>query len=682
MLSLTLIHEALWAQREEELDLQTFIESLFNDPQGLLNYEDLYERLLLLYENPINLNSASTEELQSLFMLSPKQIIALQNYITQEGKLLTSFELQYIEGFDLSTINKLLPFIIINPLDVERDDRPFLKRILTERNNYLLFRYERTLESKRGYSAVDDETSPAYAGNPDKLYLRYRVAKTGDFSLGFTTEKDPGEQIIWNKETQRFGTDFWSGHFMKENQGKWRKAIIGDYQLQLGQGLLFGSGLNTGKGSETINGLQKAHLGLRPYTSVVEGGFLRGIATTYKLNKPISITSFFSRLGQDATIREGEDEGFESYFSSLQTAGLHRTANEISKKNLVTETVYGINLDYKPDDFKRIGVIVTANHFSIPLLRSDQPYNQFEFSGKQNQNLSLYGNINWRQFNFFGEGAISKNGGKGLIAGLSTSLSDRIDFSMILRNYQRNFHSFRAAAFSEGSRSINEKGIYWGLKYLLNNKFYLSAYYDSFSFPWLRFRVDAPSSGNDYMVRLNYSPKRDINTYLQYRKRNKEENFSTTDSNQNIVAMSHKNQWLLNIEFKNGPLSFKSRVQYSNFRIENEFTNGMAFMQDAVFKADAFTLSGRMAIFDTEGSQNRQYAYERDVLYAFSIPGYSGRGIRNYLLLHYKVSRQIDVWTRVARTTFYDRNEIGTGLETIDGNKRTDIKFQIRYKIR
>ena len=70
--------------------------------------------------------------------------------------------------------------------------------------------------------------------------------------------------------------DFWSAHLMLENQGKFRKLIVGDYQLQLGQGLLFGAGFGVGKGAETVNALQRVTLGIRPYTSVLEGGFLRG----------------------------------------------------------------------------------------------------------------------------------------------------------------------------------------------------------------------------------------------------------------------------------------------------------------------------------------------------------------------------------------------------------------------
>ena len=139
---------------------------------------------------------------------------------------------------------------------------------------------------------------------------------------------------------------------------------------------------------------------------------------------------------------------------------------------------------------------------------------------------------------------------------------------------------------------------------------------------------------------------------------------------------------MINIDFTAAPdLRLKSRVQWSNYELDFEKTSGVAFIQDASYKLNNWSFSARMAFFDTEGNQNRQYAYERDVLYAFSIPAYSGRGIRNYFLVQHRASRKIDVWARIARTTFYDRDEIGTGLEGIDGDKRTEIKVQVRYKL-
>ena len=672
----------VWAQRNENFDLQSFIESLFNLQDEGLNYEDLYERLLLLYENPVNLNSASVDQLKGLYILSDPQIDSLKSYIENNGKLLTVYELQLVPGFDFNTIEKLVPFVTVDANELTADDRPLLQRILSERNNYLIYRFERTLEEKEGNTEPESPDDTRYAGGPSKHYLRYRVAKPGDFSFGITTELDAGEKFTWAPSTKRYGMDFWSVHGMVENYKGFRKIIIGDYQLQFGQGLIFGAGFGVGKGSETINALERVNLGIKPYTSVIEGGFLRGAAVTYDLGNKFEVTAFASHLKQDASIQRNE-ETFEDYFSSIQTTGFHRTPNEIANKGQIAETVLGANLHLKINETTHLGLVVNSNNFSLPIQRSNQAYNQFEFSGKSNYNVSLYTNFSLRQFHFFGEAGLSKSGGNGSIFGFTSNLSPRVDFAMIFRNYARDFHALRGASFSEGSRNINESGIYWGFKYTLNRKFFLTAYYDTFQFPWLRFRVNAPSEGNDYLLRLNYLPSSSVKMYLQFRNKRKEENTEDPMDGSMLIRLGTKRQVLANFEYRvNSQLTFKSRVQLSDFKIANEFNDGYAFIQDIVYTKGKFIFSGRMAIFDTEGANNRQYAYERDVLYSFSIPAYSGEGIRNYLLIQYKLNRQIDLWARIARTSYYDRNEVGTGLETINGDKRTDVKFQIRYKFR
>lgn len=680
LLALMLVHYS-YGQVQPSFDLQSFVEKRFNDQQEGLNYEELYERLLLLYENPIDLNTANEEELMNLGLLSATQIDSFIQYQLENGRILTLYELQYIEEFDLATITSILPFVTLT--NRSKSDLPLLKRILAERNNYLIMRYERILEKKRGYGINEGDDQSRYLGSADKTYLRYKVSKAGDFSFGFTTEKDAGEQIIWDPSTRKFGNDFWSAHGLVEKQGRWRKIIIGDYQLQFGQGLVFGSGFAMGKGSETVNTLERVNRGISPYTSVIEGGFLRGIATTYEISPKLTTTIFLSRLNQSANLRVGSEDTFVNYFSSIQLTGLHRTDTEIENRQSIHEKVYGLELHYTSDQRSKFGVIAAANNFSIPVLRSNQPYNYFEFTGKENVNLSVYGNTQWQRFQLFGEMALSKSGGLGSLGGFTSRLSKRIDLSMVVRNYDRNFHSIRGSSFAEGSRNINESGIYWGIKYKLNSQFNLTAYYDSFRFPWLRFRINKPSTGSDYLVRLNLAPNRLVKSYFQLRGKRKAENRTITETNQTEVRLSRSMQYLLNTRYSiSSALSGQTRAQYSSYDIGGENTFGYGMMQDIIYTTPKLSISSRMALFDTEGQQNRQYAYERDVLYAFSIPGYSGQGIRNYLLFSYRMTPHIDIWARIARTTFYDRNEIGTGLETIIGNKRTDVKFQIRYKMR
>ena len=126
------------AQHNENFDLESFIESLFNLQEQSLNYEDLYERLLLLYENPIDINSASVKELKGLYILSDPLIDSIQSYIKKNGKFLTLFELQLVPGLEFPTIEKLLPFVTVDPNDLLKDGRPLFQRIINERNNYLI----------------------------------------------------------------------------------------------------------------------------------------------------------------------------------------------------------------------------------------------------------------------------------------------------------------------------------------------------------------------------------------------------------------------------------------------------------------------------------------------------------------------------------------------------------------
>ena len=90
-------------------------------------------------------------------------------------------------------------------------------------------------------------------------------------------EKDPGEEFFTGSKKQGF--DFYSGHFFMKNFGVLKALAVGDYQAQFGQGLTFWSGLAFGKSADAI-GIKRNAVGLRPYTSVDENRFLRGVATT------------------------------------------------------------------------------------------------------------------------------------------------------------------------------------------------------------------------------------------------------------------------------------------------------------------------------------------------------------------------------------------------------------------
>ena len=137
-----------------------------------LDYTTLFDDLAYYYEHPLNINSASTEELESLYLLTELQIAAIRQHIQQYGDLRNLYELQAVQGLDLPTIRGLVYFVTVNP--VMRWSDISWKALATEGSHDLFMRYKRTLETQQGF-IPDPETGTApYAGSPDYLYSRYR----------------------------------------------------------------------------------------------------------------------------------------------------------------------------------------------------------------------------------------------------------------------------------------------------------------------------------------------------------------------------------------------------------------------------------------------------------------------------------------------------------------------------
>ncbi len=670
----------------QNIDLDLLVQELFAEQDDeSISYEDLYETLFQYYQRPIDLNHTSPEELASLYLLSRPQIVAFFNYIQENGELLSIYELQAIPGFDRLTINQLLPFVRVQDAGLQADTRPLWQRVVGEDNNALILRYERTLQQRRGYTSADTtrSNSSRYLGSPDKLYLRYRISHARDYSFGFTAEKDAGEQFTWSPTTRRYGFDYYTLHLQLYNKGRFKTIALGDYQLQIGQGLLLSSGYSVGKGSETITTVSRPNLGIRPYNSVLEYAFLRGGAVTYDLGK-VDVTAFYSNKLVDANLQTQLDTLLteQQFFSGIQTTGFHRTPTELANKDRVREQVYGGSAQYQSSD-KTLAVGITAlgTHYSSSVQKAGAPYQRFEFSGTDNYNVGANYSYTWQNVYLFGETAVSRSGGLGSVNGLIANLSNAVELSMLYRHYARDFHAFYGGAFGEGTRTINERGFYTGIKIKPLPKWEITAYYDRFTFPWLRYLVDAPSRGDEYLVRVYFKPTRQSSLYAQMRHESKGRNRSNNTTALDYVAQAERQNYLLYFETSpSKTFNLKSRVQFSTYAQESPQQTGYLIAQDINMTFDKVRLSTRYALFDTDSYDTRQYAYERDVLYAFSIPAFSGKGTRMYALLQFRPLRHLDVWVKYGLTHYRNQDRIGSGLETIEGAKRSDMKVQARYK--
>ena len=673
-----------WAQNEitENLNFERVIENLLPQQEFDLDYNDLYDRLFTLYSNPLDLNKVKRTDLQSLFFLTEEQISGLLEYKESYGKILSYFELLSIEGFEKETVQRLIPFVIIDLNPVES-----LKTSISHPDNHELFlRYQTTLEQKKGYTTADTTSSgrvtSRYAGDPNRLYARYLYSKSRQYSFGFTVEKDPGERITWDPQTSRYGLDYYSFHGMIENRWIFKKIVIGDFSMDYGQGLIYGSGIRIGKGFEPVTTIRRNNLGIRPYRSVYENKNFSGIAIS-TMGKSLEFNVFYSYINRDAILREDTIAVQDQFISYIQTIGLHRTPSEINAKHSLSDQSFGGNVNFKTGNRKmEIGLNGIYTKYNFPLLPNSRKYNQFEFSGLTNHLGGLYFNYYLKNAHVFGEMAVSKSKGKAISTGIVASLSSQIQASIHYRNYDKNFHSFYGKAFGENTKIGNEQGIYWGLRILPISKLVITTYFDFFNFPWLKYQVDAPSQGKDFMISGTYLVNQNLNFRFQYRNKTKEMNYKDEELPYVLIEPKTTERLLLDMDFAiNANFSMKTRIQGSHVDFSSKMGTGFILAQDIIYTQQKYSLSTRFAIFDTDNYDNRQFIYERDLLYVYSIPSFYNQGVRYYIVGRYNLSKNVSFWIKFAQTKYYGTETIGSGLERIIGETKSNLSFQFRLRL-
>nr|MBI1230089.1 helix-hairpin-helix domain-containing protein [Cytophagales bacterium] len=688
--ALQVFQAALYAQDElrQDIDIEAFIEELFALQEEEINYEDLYESLLQTHLNRLPLNQVQAEGLQSLYILSPLQVNSLLSYREQVGPLLSIYELQAVPHWDLETIRRIAPFVTIGD-SAGQPVGGLWRKLKDERDAYFILRHRRVWQMRKGFTPPDTlrdgSVSSRYQGDPNDLYARFRIQHANDYSIGFTLNKSQGEAFVWDQATDRYGFNFSSFHATFMQKGRWKSISLGDYQLQFGQGLVYGAGFSVGKGAESITTVRRSTLGVRPYSSVLEFGFFRGAAATYQVGR-WELTGHYSRAPRDARIQTQVDslDQPSDFFSSLLQSGLHRTSSEISAKSQAREDNVGGNINYRSANRNfQWGMNTLFTRYNRPFIPTARVYNGFEFRGESNQVHSTYFSHNYQNYFFFGESAVSKSGGQGSILGVMSSLHPHINLSLLWRKFDRNFHTFYGNAFSEGTRPINEEGVYLGLSYTPSRKFSWNGYYDYFRFPWMRFRVYAPSQGSEWLMRWSYRPDKRTHLFVQVRQESKARNLLSA-MQQGVtyqLAQANRRNFVVNLDHQFSAVwSMKSRIQASRFTFGESNTAGFAIVQDVQGEWNNLRISGRLALFDTEDYENRQYVYEKNVLWAFSLPAYHGQGLRYYLLGQWRISQKLTLWARWARTAYTDRESIGTGLQEIQGNAVSETTAQLRYQ--
>ncbi|MFM6926366.1 MAG: hypothetical protein ACKOU7_12745 [Ferruginibacter sp.] len=639
--------------------------------------DDSYLQLLVQFmKDPIELNEADAADLALLRILTPLQVQHFISYRNLVGKLIDVYELQAVPGWDMGTIQKIRPYISVSN---KISSVSSLKARLKKGEHYILLRGSQGPERSKGYLLDSSTATNFYPGSPQKILFRYKYNFKNLLQYGFVAEKDAGEQFFKGKQKQGF--DFYSAHIFIKNSGIIRTLAIGDFVVNLGQGLTQWQSLAFKKSADVLN-IKREGAVFRPYNSAGEINFHRGIAVTLAKGK-WQFSVFGSYRNIDANFVSDTSQNQDDFVSSLQTSGYHRTKSETDDKAIQQQLAFGGNFSYQ---LKRLSLGINAVHynFKFPLVKSSDPYNKYALAGSQFGNYSFNYSYTYRNMHFFGEAAGTSSFSKAFVQGLLISASTRVDLALLYRNMSGSYQSLYAYGFTENTNPTNEKGLYAGISIRPGYAWRIDAYADFYKFPWLRYRVDAPSAGSDYLVQLSYKPNKQLEIYTRYHVELKSINVNPSQLTLSPVLQQPKKNWRTQVNYKiSNAVTIRNRTEmvwFDKKAITGE--QGFLIYFDFIYKPQLRPFSGniRLQYFDTEGYNSRVYAYENDVFYSFSIPVFYDKGYRYYVNINYDLNKNFSFWVKWSQTLYKGKTLIGTGLDEIRGHSKSEIKLQVIYK--
>ncbi len=568
-----------------------------------VDYEQLQSDLYALHDTPIDLNHTSDEELSQLRFLSPRQIDDILLY-ADKHPFVSLYELRLIPSLEDYEIRDLLPFVRISNQQSETlHQQPSIKEVFAHAHHELLTRVD--VRDIEGYEGTD----PVY------VQARYRFDYRRRVVFGARLQRPPGGKA----------QDLQYGAYvqLRDPSPHLHTLVAGNFQAGFGQGLVLAPVFHAGKSMYVVSAGQSRE-GLRYYSSV-DGEGLYGAGATFRF-----------RWGKQ---------------TRLDASALYsmRRANDSVRHHLL-----GANITFR---HRKLELQLTAveNLWSDSVRPyRDARYNRHYFRGRNQAVFGASVRYNHGWFDAFAEIAIAQNNtpslfAPALIAGSRFYPCDGVSLIALYRYYSPYFDNALGYAFSETSRINDENGGYLGFDITRLRRWRFTGYADVFYFSGYKYGMgsDTATLGYDVLAEARHIRQ---DWWLSLRARVRKKGSPAT--------FSLRAQW----DYTSGPLSLRTTAEANLTRSKTSpLSYGYTVYQDA--SLDCSRLSSlntkvplsvqfRVQWFDAREWTNRLYAYEHDVLYAFSVPATYGLGGRAYLCLRWQIIPRLALYGKLSETIY------------------------------
>lgn len=631
---------------------ENILEDFTDENEDASAVDDLEE----YFKNPIELNTATIDELISIPYFDISSANAIIEHRNKFGDFYSAYELRLVQGLSTELVEKVIPFFRVTKGIHLQKEISLVDQVLDLTRIDYRSRFQSDVQDRKGFR------ENKYYGSKLKSYQRFGLKYERSIAAGFLVEKDPGEKLF--NDFSNFYIEYTPNNIVE-------KIIVGDYLVEFGQGLTMWSPYGFSKGAEVVSPLFRKEKNIRVYKSTDENRFKRGAAVVLKYSD-LRFTFYYSNNRFDANI-----DSTTNTILSRPLDGYHRTDTELNRKNKGRETIFGTRLDYKLFQNLELNVMYMRNKLNADLAERSSQYdavgNSFEYSAMS---------YNYYKDNFYSTGEFSYNGiSVASINNFQMKLTNNFIFVTSLRNYPRNFYSQHGTGFAEqGSRTQNEFGIYTGFRYRSPIGVF-NFYYDQFRFPTATSDNNFPSKGNEILIDYKESLSRLIEVNLRYKREIKEIMISSDPTKiiKHKLRQNFRSEMIIKPSNK---IRLRSRADFVFYNIESNYSNerGWLFFQDMRWTATSkINLTARIIFFKTDSFNSAVYEYENDLPGIMSNVALYEEGVRWYFIFNYSVMKNLKFGIKYSETYKPRKLTISSGNSEIEGNVDNKINLQFDF---
>ena len=596
----------------------------------------------------IDLNNASSEELEASGIFTPYQIHTLQTYLEKFGPIYSIYEIATLPGFHPSLVMEVEPYVCLNP-----------KKNTTGRNygRYMvLFNLERSFPTAEGFMENPDSGDEAlYTGPPLKTILRIRAHPWKKLSMALSYEKDAGELFLYRNRPQ-----FLSGYLSYEGERFVKQLVVGNYKLNQGVGLVNGAGFLHRVGDFRINQLSLSRI--KPYASLTETRYEQGLACKMGTNKfQFLVWASYQKFSLSPSAF-AENPKTDNWLDYQRTTGLYRSKSELEARELAYRIHSGIQMLYRHQQLT-VGLMY-GSEWVGPSIKATLLLKENPDSSPQ-QKVSLHGNWYRRKIQVFGELASSEFRSLAFLLGTRYHFNDYVQGSLLVHHYGTEYRGSLPSSYSSGSHIRNEQGLAFHLHMETGKYITAKLTGELFRYPVPKYLTNVPSHG----YKLDLSLQNPGNKMLQWRARVVSKSWQTSpaDLTSKIRSLQDSRvnrfdaQMIYNHHEK---FKWQSRLVLSYYSKIQSSSPAYAIVQQVTLASSSnLKVSTQFVLFHVSDWESRIYLYEPGFYYSFSFPAYYGSGQKTTLLLTLKPVDEVSISVKISGIVNHGTRKWDTGIQ-------------------